>query len=408
MSLLGRFIRLVAWLVWLTGLCSLVLGVLVLVTDLPTLPFLVAFAGLVISVLLVYGYTRLMKDHDRYAAEVAHSLDRAYREADAQTTELDDLRLIVLSDLHRGTRDGADDFWRSERAYSAALAYYYELGYTLIVLGDAEELWENSAPKVIEKYRPVLGLEGRFVERKRYARVWGNHDDTWRHARSVRRLLAPTLGGDFPLTEAIKLEVIDGGRSLGTLFLAHGHQGTPDSEILTPLSRPGVRVFGVLQRMFKRPWNTPATDVKLRERHDKAMFSWAKQHRKDVVALIAGHTHRPAFGTSKPHVPSKSEIDALRDEAQAKDNQLERARAQAELQFRRAERRWILNSPEDITPPCYFNTGCCAFSDGDVTGIQIADRKISLVRFPDNQGRARPQVLGDPMLVTEVFGAIRN
>jgi|tagenome__1003787_1003787.scaffolds.fasta_scaffold20864792_2 UDP-2,3-diacylglucosamine pyrophosphatase LpxH len=407
MSLLGRFIRVVAWLVWLTLICSIVFAVLIMITDLPGFPLIAALAGFVGSALAIYGYTRLMKDDDRYAAEVAHSLDRAFNETGAQQRELGELRLIVLSDLHKGTRDGADDFWRSERAYSAALGYYYELGYTLVVLGDAEELWENSTPQVIQKYGPVLGLEARFVEKKRYVRVWGNHDDKWRRARSVRRMLEPALGGDFPLTEAVKLEVIDGERELGTLFLAHGHQGTPDSEILTPLSRPGVRLFGALQRVFKRPWNTPATDVKLRERHDKAMFAWARHHREDVVALIAGHTHRPVFGTSKPPVPSKDQIDALREQADAKDDRLERGRSQADLQYRRAERRWVLNPPEDIAPPCYFNTGCCAFSDGDVTGIEIADREIRLVRFPDNQGRPRPQYLSEPILLADLFQNIR-
>src|SRR5204863_6996526 len=31
--------------------------------------------------------------------------------------------------------------------------------------------------------------------------------------------------------------------------------------------------------------------------------------------------------------------------------------------------------------PSYFNSGCCCFSDGDITGIEIADAKIRLIRW---------------------------
>lgn len=31
--------------------------------------------------------------------------------------------------------------------------------------------------------------------------------------------------------------------------------------------------------------------------------------------------------------------------------------------------------------PSYFNTGCCCYSDGDITGIEIADGKIRLIKW---------------------------
>jgi hypothetical protein len=37
-----------------------------------------------------------------------------------------------------------------------------------------------------------------------------------------------------------------------------------------------------------------------------------------------------------------------------------------------------------VSPPCYFNTGCCSFPDGDITGLEIADGEIRLVRWPGN------------------------
>ena len=35
--------------------------------------------------------------------------------------------------------------------------------------------------------------------------------------------------------------------------------------------------------------------------------------------------------------------------------------------------------------PCYFNSGCCSYADGDITGLELASGKISLVKW-SNQG----------------------
>ena len=31
--------------------------------------------------------------------------------------------------------------------------------------------------------------------------------------------------------------------------------------------------------------------------------------------------------------------------------------------------------------PTYFNSGCCCFNDGDITGIEISDYKIRLIKW---------------------------
>jgi hypothetical protein len=33
------------------------------------------------------------------------------------------------------------------------------------------------------------------------------------------------------------------------------------------------------------------------------------------------------------------------------------------------------------TQPSYFNTGCCRFKDGDITGIEIEDGQIRLIKW---------------------------
>ncbi len=55
--------------------------------------------------------------------------------------------------------------------------------------------------------------------------------------------------------------------------------------------------------------------------------------------------------------------------------------------------------PPDISPPWYFNSGCCSFGDGDVTGLEIDRGTIRLVRWLDNDGNAAPQRLAEADLV---------
>ena len=107
-----------------------------------------------------------------------------------------------------------------------------------MVLGDVEELWENRARDVMPEYKDVFALERQFHAAGRYVRVWGNHDDDWRRDGDARKYLFPALDADVQRWEAVKLTVTDGGDELGTLFLAHGHQGTADSQILR-VGRPG-------------------------------------------------------------------------------------------------------------------------------------------------------------------------
>ena len=66
-----------------------------------------------------------------------------------------DLKWIVFSDHHRGRRDRADDFLRCEPAYINALKHYLNEGYTLVLLGDVEEFWENPFWTVMNKYKEI-------------------------------------------------------------------------------------------------------------------------------------------------------------------------------------------------------------------------------------------------------------
>ena len=57
-------------------------------------------------------------------------------------------------------------------------------------------------------------------------------------------------------------------------------------------------------------------------------------------------------------------------------------------------------------PPCYFNTGCCSFGDGDVTALELSGGRIRLVRWLDDEQQPVVKVLADASL-EEVLGAVR-
>ena len=353
----------------------------------------------------------MSKDETQTRATVAAALDAAFQRAQEQeeaegeqVIDVHSAKFIIFSDHHKGNRDGADDFGVCERAYNAALAYYYNLGYTLVVLGDVEELWEERPQTVMKAYPHTLALEGKFHQDGRYLRFWGNHDDDWSHGDMVEKLLVPALGGGpLNVRETLILHVRDGEKELGRLLLTHGHQGTLESDRIAPISKWIVRhIWRPFQRLIKFSLNTPAKDYQLRHAHDSAMYSWSEEQEK--VVLIAGHTHRPVF-KSETHEASIHELIKQAQEKLAGDP--DNSDLQEKLAEFSAELEWVLaqsqafraeNPVIPLKKPSYFNTGCCAFSDGDVTGLEISNGKIRLVRWPDDEDKPRPKPLASANL----------
>lgn len=325
--------------------------------------------------------------------------------ADPQTAFAIDLhqgKYIIFSDQHKGNRDGADDFLLAERAYNAALAYYYRLGHTLVVLGDVEELWEERIPTVLKAYAHTFHLESRFHAAGRYIRIWGNHDDDWQYPEEVKKHLDPlyTKQGGEPLRvpEGVRLLVTDGDEPLGTIFMVHGHQGTLESDRFAALSKFFVRYFWrPFQRLTNFRSTTPADSWQLRETHNVAMYQWAASQEK--LVLITGHTHRPVFA-SKTHADDVYQaltavLAQLATDPDNRELQAEAATLEAELEWIRAQGRQNPGHEGEIKhyQPAYFNTGCCCYSDGDITGLEIDEGQIRLVRFPNNDKKPRPHIL---------------
>jgi hypothetical protein len=321
---------------------------------------------------------------EKYLESIRKGLDSAFKDADEEPFDPHRERIVVFSDHHKGVGDPADDFRRCEHAYTSALGYYLHAGYKLFVLGDAEELWEERADQVIERYRDVLQLEAEFVQRGNgLSRFYGNHDDQWGSPKQVSKHLRGPFG-DIKMREALRLRVDRPGKEPGTLFFVHGHQGTADSDQWGWASRLFVRhVWRPLQRKTGYTATTPARDFALRAKHDRAMYEWARSQAGGLV-MIAGHTHRPVFSRCVPDPPpTRPTIELEEALERASGDAATAAAIRAELEYARTGVR----RPDEVltvSPPCYFNTGCCSFPDGDITGLEIADGQVRLVRWPGN------------------------
>lgn len=355
------------------------------------------------------------KWHNWLAINIAKGLTRVYTKPNGVLPTIEiggkgQPKFIIFSDQHRGARNGADDFQRSERAYNAALAYYNELGYTLIALGDVEELWEERPGRVLENYVNSLELEVKFHQDGRYIRIFGNHDDIWQQTSTVEKYLQPIFGEQtLSVRESLKILVQSDGQTIGEFFLTHGHQGSLESDYLTKFSRFWVRnLWRPFQRLTKIRLNTPASDWKLRKTTNIAMHNWAKQ--QNNLVLITGHTHYPVF-KSKTH-----EDKLVQDIAAARqDNSLTPGQKQAKIAELAAKLEWVRASQGDSSlgtgnnsvPACYFNSGCCCYADGDITGLEIGNGQIRLVRWPSEGNDGQPKEL-DSAPLAELFPALQS
>jgi len=336
---------------------------------------------------------------ESYQGRVNSALHRALGAAQSRvlTFDVDRDRLVVFSDHHKGVRDAADDFRESQNPYHAALGYYFEKGHTLVVLGDVEELWENDRDPVLTKYAATLDLERSFhTDGDRYWRVWGNHDDDWDFPSLVRMHLWPIFPG-IEVPESLLMVARSRGKDIGRILLVHGHQGTLESDRFRALSRHIVRyLWRPIQRRTGWNLNTPAKDWRLRKIHNVALYNWAVV--QEGLVLIAGHTHKPVFHDA-------NSIDDLRRalaRARRKGDKEAIALARAELEYAQ-----VRETRQGFTmgQPCYFNTGCCCYADGDITGLEIDTGVIRLVRWPDNEGNPLPKVLTETKL-KDVFSAV--
>ncbi len=313
------------------------------------------------------------KDH-----RIQKALDRSFLSGKRIPIDAEGLNWVIFSDHHRGRKDGADDFLICEETYLKALEFYKEKDSNLCLLGDVEEFWENPPITVIAQYREVLQKEKEFYDSGKLHRIWGNHDDDWRVAGQISK----HLGWLFPkiqVHESLILEMSKGNKCRDILLI-HGHQGTLNSDRFSWLSRLFVRfIWRNFQRLFKVALSTPANNIKLKSEHDQAMYSWAD--RNDRV-LICGHTHHPVFMSYTHADKLKQELQEMKLEVGTEPSE-EFSLAMNSLK----EKIRIIEMDEGasldvmLPKPFYFNSGCCSYSDGDITGLELSDGEIRLIKW---------------------------
>jgi predicted phosphodiesterase len=287
--------------------------------------------------------------------------------------DIDGGRVIIFSDQHKGTRDMADDFRLAEKNYLAALDYYFNNNFQFINLGDCEELWENTPDAVMKVNKTVLEAEIKFLQQNRYYKIFGNHDLEWKYPFQQALYLKPLFGDKLNIYEGVELQTQYNNKTY-SIFLTHGHQGDKRSDGNAFSKWIVAAVWTPIQRFLEVSINTPSTSFELTDTHNIIMHDWSAT--QNQLIFISGHTHRPVFA-------SLDHIDRLTHQLQqaklANDDVLIK-KIETDLASRKKEyegKKFV----KSMAYPTYFNSGCCCFSDGDITGIEIEDGFIRLIKW---------------------------
>jgi predicted phosphodiesterase len=254
---------------------------------------------------------------------------------------------VIFSDQHKGNKDWADDFKTNEHNYITALQHYHQQGFHFINLGDAEELWKYTPDQVIPQNQAALKAEANFQAGNKYYRTFGNHDLLWKSNLDVQLHLKNIFQMPLPVYEGIVLRTFTTSGKKLNIFLTHGHQGDKMSDNNRFSTWIVAHIWSPIQRFLEININTPANDFYLRDKHNKLMYEWSS--RKKNMLLITGHTHKPVFASGKYAIDKEHGINVIETTGTLK--------------------------------PGYFNSGCCCFNDGDITGIEIASGFIRLVKW---------------------------
>ena len=281
-------------------------------------------------------------------------------------------KFIIFSDQHKGARDGADIFALSAKNYLAALDHYYQKKFIYINLGDSEELWENLFITVKRHNKPTFIKEKLFMEKDRFVKIFGNHDLYWDNDPLAAVSLLQIYGKAIRVYEGAVLQTQVKGKPL-EIFMTHGHQGDLQSDGNWFSKWFVSDVWGPLQGFLRINPNTPAYNNQLKTDHNRIMYEWSSQ-RKNML-LITGHTHQPVFRSLTELENLYIRLDnAKKANESAKTAELEKKITGLHLQG---------NTSPDFNGylDTYFNSGCCCFNDGDITGIEIADGYIRLIKW---------------------------
>lgn len=304
--------------------------------------------------------------------------------------EINKGKFIIFSDQHKGAGDLADDFRLAENNYLTALKFYFENDYSFINLGDCEELWETTPKMAIEKNRISLFEEAKFLQKDRYYRIFGNHDLEWKYSIQQNQFLKPIFGAKLEVYEGIILQTEYNSHAY-SFFLTHGHQGDKKSDGNWVSKWIVAAIWTPIQRFLEISIDSVSDSFELVDKHNIIMYDWSATQPNNI--FISGHTHKPVFA-------SLDHIDRLTKQllkATADNDAIAIASLQAEIERRKHEYegKKILKT---MAHPSYFNTGCCCFNDGDISGIEISNGFIRLIKWETKERKSVRRVLEESPL----------
>ena len=293
-------------------------------------------------------------------------------------------KFIILSDQHKGARDGADIFANAAKNYLAALDYYHTNNFCYINLGDSEELWENLFVTVKRHNKTTFEAEQKFIQRNAFVKIFGNHDLYWANDPLAPVSLQSIYHQQVKIYEGVILTTTVNGKPL-EIYMTHGHQGDLQSDGNWFSKWFVSDIWGPFQAYLRINPNTPANNDELKTDHNQIMYEWSSK-RKNLL-LITGHTHQPVFR-------SLTQLEALYEKLgiAKKDND---PKQEVALQAKINALHLKTNRPPDFKGylDTYFNSGCCCFDDGDITGIEIADSCIRLIKWQYGPGKISQRIV---------------
>jgi UDP-2,3-diacylglucosamine pyrophosphatase LpxH len=326
-------------------------------------------------------------------ADTYSQLDVIWSRDEVPPKPIDGRMYVIISDLHLGNGGKADNFRHNRDIFMKATDHYLNQGYSLILAGDTEDLWQFDLSEVTRTYGDTVYRRlKQFDKANRLARIFGNHDREWGPIADPAFNNALRQG----CPEAVKLA---GAHHRPRVLIVHGHQGSPESDKAIWFSRFFVHLYRYVEPLTHSLSDDPAVTLSaISSGYERTMYGWAKANR---VLLICGHSHR-AVAASVSYTES-----LLRQKAglQAqKETSASAARASISIQIDQIDaeiahekkRGRAFTPVEDTAPPipCYFNTGCCCYKDG-LTAIEIGADQIALVKWSAQRDPLRSMPLGE-------------
>jgi UDP-2,3-diacylglucosamine pyrophosphatase LpxH len=304
-------------------------------------------------------------------------------------------RIILFSDQHKGDRSYQDDFTLCEDNYLAALSYYDTRKFLYCNLGDSEELWENTTLEVMKHNKKTFNAEKSFLDRNAYIKLFGNHDLYWDNDPLAGIMLQKIFGKKIRVYEGVIFKISVKEQEL-SLLLTHGHQGDLQSDGNWFSKWFVSTIWGPVQSYLRINPNTPAYDNQLKSEHNQIMYDWTAKQTN--LVLVTGHTHQPVFNSLTHLERTYTRIE------QAKKNGDQAVLQKLEAELEAGNISGNTSPRMEYSKNTYFNTGCCCFSDGDITGIELEDGTIRLIEWKKDSNNVPQRIVLEETSIENLLG----